>query len=307
MTAQTAPRSIEQYLRQLREALAGEDNALVQDALYDAEEYLRAELAAARTLTPPQSEADVLERIASTYGAPEEVAAAYRTTEAKVTAALRLPPPMPKQTVLGRFFSVYSDSRTYGALFYLLLAMFTGIFYFTTAAVGLSLSVGLAILIIGVPFFLLFIGFTRVLSLAEGRLVESLLGVRMPRRPLTRTAGTLWERIKEMLGDWRTWTTLIYMGLQLPLGIFYFTLNVVGMALSLAFLVLPFSALFNQGEMVVGNIDGVKLTADFHGLEFVVVPLLGVLLLTTLMHAVRGLGQLHGKLAKTLLVSRTAD
>ena len=307
MTAQTAPRSIEQYLRQLREALAGEDNALVQDALYDAEEYLRAELAAARTLTPPQSEADVLERIASTYGAPEEVAAAYRTTEAKVTAALRLPPPVPKQTVLGRFFSVYSDSRTYGALFYLLLAMFTGIFYFTTAAVGLSLSVGLAILIIGVPFFLLFIGFTRVLSLAEGRLVESLLGVRMPRRPLTRTAGTLWERIKEMLGDWRTWTTLIYMGLQLPLGIFYFTLNVVGMALSLAFLVLPFSALFNQGEMVVGNIDGVKLTADFHGLEFVVVPLLGVLLLTTLMHAVRGLGQLHGKLAKTLLVSRTAD
>jgi hypothetical protein len=307
MTAQTAPRSIEQYLRQLREALAGEDNALVQDALYDAEEYLRAELAAARTLTPPQSEADVLERIASTYGAPEEVAAAYRTTEAKVTAALRLPPPVPKQTVLGRFFSVYSDSRTYGALFYLLLAMFTGIFYFTTAAVGLSLSLGLAILIIGVPFFLLFIGFTRVLSLAEGRLVESLLGVRMPRRPLTRTPGTLWERIKEMLGDWRTWTTLIYMGLQLPLGIFYFTLNVVGMALSLAFLVLPFSALFNQGEMVVGNIDGVKLTADFHGLEFVVVPLLGVLLLTTLMHAVRGLGQLHGKLAKTLLVSRTGD
>jgi hypothetical protein len=307
MTAQTAPRSIEQYLRQLREALAGEDNALVQDALYDAEEYLRAELAAARALTPPQSEADVLERIASTYGAPEEVAAAYRTTEAKVTAALRLPPPVPKQTVLGRFFSVYSDSRTYGALFYLLLAMFTGIFYFTTAAVGLSLSLGLAILIIGVPFFLLFIGFTRVLSLAEGRLVEGLLGVRMPRRPLTRTPGTLWERIKEMLGDWRTWTTLIYMGLQLPLGIFYFTLNVVGMALSLAFLVLPFSALFNQGEMVVGNIDGVKLTADFHGLEFVVVPLLGVLLLTTLMHAVRGLGQLHGKLAKTLLVSRTGD
>ena len=285
MTAQTAPRSIDQYLRQLREALAGEDNALVQDALYDAEEYLRAELAAARTLTPPQSEADVLERIASTYGAPEEVAAAYRTTEAKVTAALRLPPPVPKQTALGRFFNVYSDSHTWGALFYLLLA----------------------ILIIGVPFFLLFIGFTRVLSLAEGRLVEGLLGVRMPRRPLTPTPGTWWERIKDMLGDWRTWTTLIYMGVQLPLGIFYFTFTVVGLAFSLALLGLPFGALFNHGEMVFGNINGVKLTADFHGVEFVVVPLLGVLLLTTLMHAVRGLGQLHGKLAKALLVSHTGD
>jgi len=307
MTAQTAPRSIDQYLRQLREALAGEDNALVQDALYDAEEYLRAELAAARTLTPPQSEADVLERIASTYGAPEEVAAAYRTTEAKVTAALRLPPPLPKQTAMGRFFSVYSDSRTWGALFYLLLAMFTGIFYFTVAVAGLSISLALAILIIGVPFFLLFIGFTRVLSLAEGRLVEGLLGVRMPRRPLMRTPGTWWERIKDMLGDGRTWTTLIYMGLQLPLGIFYFIVSIVGLTFSLALLGLPFGALFNHGEMVFGNINGVKLTADFHGWEFVVVPLLGVLLLTTLMHAMRGLGQLHGRLAKALLVSRTAD
>ena len=42
----SAPRSIDQYLRQLREELAGADSALIQDALYDAEEYLRAEVAA---------------------------------------------------------------------------------------------------------------------------------------------------------------------------------------------------------------------------------------------------------------------
>ena len=62
-----APRSIDEYLRQLRSALDGEDAALIQDALYDSEEYLRAELAA----HPQKSEADVLELIASTYGAPE--------------------------------------------------------------------------------------------------------------------------------------------------------------------------------------------------------------------------------------------
>ena len=75
-----APRSIEEYLKQLRQALEGQDPALIQDALYDSEEYLRAEVAA----HPQKSEADVLELIASTYGAPEEVAAAYRDTEAKV-------------------------------------------------------------------------------------------------------------------------------------------------------------------------------------------------------------------------------
>ena len=41
-----APRSIDEYLKQLRAALAGADPALIQDALYDAEEYLRAEVAA---------------------------------------------------------------------------------------------------------------------------------------------------------------------------------------------------------------------------------------------------------------------
>ena len=38
------PRSVAEYLEQLRAALAGADPALVQDALYDAEEHLRGEL-----------------------------------------------------------------------------------------------------------------------------------------------------------------------------------------------------------------------------------------------------------------------
>ena len=49
---------------------------------------------------------------------------------------------------------------------------------------------GLAVLIIGIPFFLAFIGVTRVLALVECRLVEAVSGVRMPRRPVApRCAG----------------------------------------------------------------------------------------------------------------------
>src|SRR5882762_4230969 len=94
-----APRTIDEYLRQLRTALEGEDPSLVQDALYDAEEYLRAEVAA----HPGKSEADVLELIASTYGAPDEVAGAYRDTEVKVKAAMATPRKEAKSP-LGRFF-----------------------------------------------------------------------------------------------------------------------------------------------------------------------------------------------------------
>ena len=175
-----APRSIDEYLKQLRSALADEDAALIQDALYDAEEYLRAEVAA----HPDRSEADVLELISSTYGAPEEVAAAYRDTEAKVKAALKTPPPPAAAQPPGvrRFFGVFMDVRAYTSLFYMLLTLATGIVYFTFVVTGLALSAGLAVLVIGIPFFLAFIGMARVLALGEGRLIEATTGERMPRR-----------------------------------------------------------------------------------------------------------------------------
>src|ERR1700722_9373358 len=144
----SAPRSIDQYLRQLREELAGADSALIQDALYDAEEYLRAEVAA----HPDKSESDVLELIASTYGAPDEVAAAYRDTELKVSKAMSTPRKLPKSGT-GAFWGVFLDPRAYTSLFFMFLSLVTGILYFVFAVVGLSLSAGLSVLVLGIPFF----------------------------------------------------------------------------------------------------------------------------------------------------------
>jgi len=294
-----APRSIDQYLSQLREALKGADPALVQDALYDAEEYLRAEVGQ----HPGKSEADVLELIASTYGAPDEVAEAYRTTEKTVREATKPHAPPARATPLGRFFAVYSDSRAWTALFYMLLALVTGIFYFAVTVADLSISFGLAFLIIGVPFFLLFIGFTRLLSLVEGRIVEGLLGARMPRRPVVSARGaSIFVRIKDMLTDRRTWTTLLYMILMLPLGITYFTVTVAGLAVSLGCIAAPVAGLFH----ILGH-TGAAVQWDGTYMPWPLtlpVGLFGVLLLTVLMHAVRAIGTLHGTLARTLLLSR---
>ncbi|MFZ2507739.1 MAG: sensor domain-containing protein [Steroidobacteraceae bacterium] len=306
MNERSAPRSIDQYLAALRAELAGEDPALVQDALYDAEEYLRAEVAA----NPERSETDTLELIASTYGAPDEVAEAYRTTEKQVRTALAPPSRKVARTAFGRFFAVYGDSRTWTALFYMLLALVTGIFYFTVTVTGLSVSAGLIVLIIGIPVFLLFTGFTRVLALAEGRLVEGLLGQRMPRRPVYPSRGMpIFERIKEMLTDRRTWTTMFYFLLMLPLGILYFTIAITGISMGLG--------------LVIGSIASVLLGAGFgsggisidDGIYFGPSPALsplifiaGVLLLTGVMHLVRGVGRAHGSFAKHLLVApRGAD
>jgi uncharacterized membrane protein len=300
MTADT-PRTVEQYLDALRLALKGADPALVQDALYDAEEHLRAEIAQ----HPGQGEGDLLERIVRSYGAPDEVADAYRTNEATIQKALRTPAPRARSTAFGRFFGVYADPRAYLSLLYMLLALVTGIAYFTFAVTGLSLSVGLAILIIGVPFFLLFIGATRIVALAEGRIVETLLGTRMPRRPAYPDRETPFlKRIVEMLKDPRTWGTLLYLLAMLPLGVFYFTFAVVGIAVSFATVLAPIFLLLYHAGLV--QIDGTMTVESPHPALLPLITVVGALLLTVTMHLARGIGYLHGQLAKTLLVASRA-
>jgi len=294
------PRNIAEYLEQLRAALRGADPALIQDALYDAEDHLRSELAE----NPGKSEADVLAKIAATYGAPDEVAGIYVDKEQQVQQALRAPPPPPRTTVLGRFFGVAADPRAYASLFYMMLSLATGIFYFVWAVTGISLSVGLSILIFGLAFAVLFFGTVRVLSLVEGRIIEVMLGERMPRRPVYAERGKpIMTRIKEMFTDPRTWSTLLYMMLMLPLGIVYFTMAVTGITASLALMVAPI-ALILRGLGIVDT-GGLYIDGEYIMPPLIALPLcflIGVVLLFSMLHLARGVGKFQGALAKHLLV-----
>ncbi len=306
MNTNTLPTTIPEYLEQLRTALRGADPAMIQDAVYDAEEYLRSELAE----QAGKSEADVIASVAGSYGAPEEVAEIYRDTEVTVNRALRAPAAPKRSSFLGKFFGVLVDPRTYGALFYMLLSMATGIVYFTVVTTGVSLSLGLMILIIGIPLLVLFLGLIRVLSLVEGRIVEVLLGERMPRRPLYTQKGKGWlERIKEMFTDGRTWTAMLYFLLMLPLGIAYFTIALVGLIVPLTFIAAPIAVWTGIGN-VQGDVDGWVflgdagngITTDVQMWQLPLLLVTGFLLFFATLHLVRGIGKLHGLLAKHLLV-----
>jgi uncharacterized membrane protein len=289
------PTTIPDYLDRLRLALAGADPALVQDALYDAEEYLRSELAE----NPGKPEAEVIASVAGSYGAPDEVADIYRDTEVTVQTALRAPTPPVRTSWPGRFFGVIAEPRTYAALFYMVLALATGIFYFTWVVAGLSMSAGFAVLIIGVPFVILYFGSVHVLSLVEGRIVEVMLGERMPRRPLYSARGRpLLERIKDMFTDPRTWSTQLYFLLMLPLGILYFTLVVTGLSVSLSLALSPLLLLFGNEQWI--HIDGMLLQQE--PWAWPLVSLGGIVLLFATLHLSRFIGKWHGQLAKHLLV-----
>jgi len=306
-------KDVNTYLDELRAELAGADPALAQDALYDAEEYLRAELAVLQeqagdqALGPDEAMATVVER----YGTPREVATAYLEAEAgpavaagpaaATAAAVALvgtPAPPPPQPPPG-FFAVMADPRTWTSLAYMLLSLATGIVYFTLVVTGVSLSAGLAVLIIGVPFALLFLALVRAVSLAEGRLVEVLLGVRMPRRPrLGPSEGGLWQRVLYWLKDRRTWTAMLYMLLQLPLGIVYFTVSVTGLATGLGLIGLPFVQLAT-GHSYMDFGDSEYLLSWW---QMALAVVGGALLFLVTLNLVRLAGRAHATYAKAMLV-----
>ncbi len=311
--------NIEEYMSQLKAELSGSDAATIQDALADAEEYLRTALNGFNESESDISEAEALASIIEKYGEPEEVAAAYREIEQYTLPAFGKTGYRKKETPIAaaeveepeepvvkdtrpfyaRFFGIVAEPRAWGALFYLLFSLCTGIIYFTWVVVGVSTSVSLLILIVGLPIAAFFILSVWGISLAEGRIVESLLGVRMPRRPLYyRKNMGWWPRLKAMFTDKHTWLTIVYMVLQFPLGIFYFCLFVILIAFSLWGIAIPVLQL--AFDIPVSQNFGVYYY--LYNWELPLVFIVGVLLFFSTMHLAKLFGKLHGRLAKLMLV-----
>ena len=295
------PDTVRSYLDALQRSMKAQGckPGLISDALADCEEHLNNEIA----MHPGMSEADVLAQVVETYGTPEEIAEEYKSMEAAISG----PFPKAEETAPARrygFFNVVRDPRAYGALMYMLLSLVTGVFYFTVVVTGVALSFGLAILIIGVPFALLFIGICRVLGHVEGRIIEGLLAVRMPRRlpPPTPADETIWTQIKEALIDIRTWSTMFYLALMLPLGVAYFVIAVVGISLSFG---LTFGSIWSliTGRSDIQISDLPWLEHLFHTAPGLILSaIVGIFLFFVVLHIARGVGWLHGRIAELLLV-----
>lgn len=279
--------TIEEYLEALKSEMQESDAALIQDAKADAREHLSMALEVAHEKTPEASDTDALKTIIEEYGTPEETASAYKEIERRTSPSLKQP--VKPRSFLGQIFGVYADPLTWGSLLFMFITFITGIVYFTWAVTGLSLSISFLILIIGVPFAILFLLSVQGLALLEGRLVEALLGVRMPRRPLFAQPGLKWlDRLKALMTDKHTWLSLIYLVLQMPLGVLYFSLLVTLIAFSFGVMATPFVQEF------------------WNNLPYWALILLavsGFLTLTLTMHLARAIGWLHGRYAKALLVS----
>jgi uncharacterized membrane protein len=305
----TTDELIQTYLDDLKAALQGADKATVQDALADAEEHLRTALESEKADQEDLAENEVIQGVIQTYGEAEEIAQAYLSWEQNLPPALAATPAARRiasanSTVNAYpgFFGVFADPRAWGGLVYMLISLVTGTLYFSWAVTGLSTSLGVMILIIGIPVMILFLLSVRGLSFLEGRLVEALLGERMPRRASFTDNSLPWkERLVQLLTGKSTWLGLIYMILMLPLGIIYFTVMVTLIALAAAFIAAPIAAIvFNVPFEAISYGEVIWHLPDY---LTPLVAVFGVFLATVTMHLARWTGRVHGKFAKALLVS----
>ncbi len=294
------PEDVQDYLKQLRQRLGGCDPALIQDALSDAEEHLTTALQASLDETPGQAAEEALAAIIERYGDPEEVAAAYLSLESRFSLGLAAPPTARRRSFLNRFFGVVAEPRAWGSFVYALLALFTGSLYGLWAVIGSGFSLFSLVFIIGIPIAALFLLSVRGIALLEGRLVEALLGVRMPRKPFfIRSDLTGAEKLKALFTDGQTWRAFAYLILQWPLGWLYFFLIGGLFLFSLCFLGGPILEwVFHLPLELLG-------TDRFTPVWLLpIVCLAGLVLLPATLHLAKWAGRLHGRYAKALLVRK---
>jgi hypothetical protein len=115
--------------------------------------------------------------------------------------------------------------RTYGNLLYLALAFPLGLAYFVFLAVGLSLSVGLSFLLVGVPLFVAVLLVALLLVTVERYLVAWLLGVEVgtPDWPFLDREGAV-ARGRALVLDPAVWTGVVFLATKLAFGTASFVL-----------------------------------------------------------------------------------
>ncbi len=296
-------KNVDDYLTRLKKELKGSDPALIQDALSDAEEHLRSALDIAQRETPNIAEAEVLVSIIDKYGSPSEVAAAYKKIETHlvpVFTPISLPDTRP---FISRFFSIISDSRAWGALFYMILSVLTGSLFGIWGLFGSVLSLISLFLVIGVLITGLFLLSIRGIALIEGRIVEALLGMRMPRKPVffRRKLGPM-DKFKALVRDPYTWKSLVYLVTLFPLGWLYFGLSGFAFALALSFVFAPVLELIYHLPLELFGTDAFTPVGMLP-----VVTLAGVLMIFLILHLAKFIGRIHGSFAKFMLVRKQPD
>lgn len=203
------------------------------------------------------------------------------------------------------FFGVYREPRTWSSFAFLLLCLPMGIAAFTWAVTGLSLSLGLLPIFVGLPMLAAFLLSCRAWVNFETHMAASILGTPAAYIPAL-PKGPLLQRLGNLFRSSATWSSLTYLVLLLPLGIVDFTLSVTCLATFGGITLMPLAyahlkAHPNPESLWLLEHSFMPLYGPGHPapMGFVLlVAFLGFLGLTASLHLILALGRLHGRILK---------
>lgn len=197
-------------------------------------------------------------------------------------------------SVVGKYFGVITKGRTYLNLLYLSLVFPLGLLYFVYLVTGLSMSAGLLVLIISIPFILLFVlswwGFIHL----ERLQAHYLLGVKLS--PIngkeTKFFHRCWEWIKHPLN----WKGLLFLLIKFPMGVATFVIYTVMLSAVGVMIAAPFY--YNNIDVyevvVFGSVIDTLPAAL--GVSFI-----GLFFLFAVLHLFNGIAFLWRKMSEILL------
>lgn len=123
-----------------------------------------------------------------------------------------------------------------------LLGLPLGTAYFIWFVTGLSLGVGLAITLLGIPILTFVLAGVRPLQALERGLANSLLGTSIPSSGFSPNGEGFLGRLKAYWTDSATWRGLGYLFARFPVGIFTFSVAVTTYGLAVMALSAPLLA-----------------------------------------------------------------
>jgi hypothetical protein len=148
-----------------------------------------------------------------------------------------------------------TTTRGWTAVTHHLLGLPLGIAYFTWFVTGLSMGLGLAITLVGIPLLTLVLASVRPLLAGERALSNALLGTDIPAAPLAPKGDGWLGRLKAYWTDKPTWRGMAYLLARFPAGLLAFTAVVSAYASAGYLIVAPIAAPFGGIELGIWEPD----------------------------------------------------
>lgn len=204
---------------------------------------------------------------------------------------------------IGQVFRPVVDYRTYLRAAHMLLMFPLGIAYFVFSVVTLVVGGVMIWTLVGPVVLLASLFISRWLGDLEA-FTAGFVNNTVIRRPPSRLEGVsnFRSQVKVRLVDPTTWTGLVYLVAQFPIGIAAFVTLVVMYAVSGAAVIAPLIAMTTDGH--VFDLDGIGIVLDtpFEALVLTPIGLVGLIVAS---HVILVFSSIHGWWARLMLGSRS--